>query len=124
MTLREAIDKADHYKPNQYRDDDKIVWLSILDKRIFNDVLMEHEPVPCVEFAGYTAANIDDELIAPFPYDDLYVDYLKMKYDEENEDTQRYNNSAIMFNNSIDNFTKYYNKTHKPLARAKFSFWG
>jgi hypothetical protein len=56
-------------------------------------------------------------LIAPSPYDRLYTAYLKMKIDEENGETARYNNSATMFNSYLLEYKKHYNKTHMPLQK-------
>ncbi|MBQ2614772.1 MAG: collagen-like protein, partial [Clostridia bacterium] len=42
-----------------------------------------------------------------------------MKIDGENGETQRYNNSAAMFNSYMMEFRKYYNKTHMPLSIRK-----
>ena len=65
----------------------------------------------------YTSENLGDSLLAPYPYDELYVAYLKMKIDEENGETQRYNNSATIFNSYFEDYLKAYNKDHMPIGR-------
>lgn len=42
MKLIEAINEADNLKPNMYGMQEKIKWLSRLDTRIFQDILMTH----------------------------------------------------------------------------------
>lgn len=42
MKLIEAINAADRLKPNMYEMPDKIKWLSRLDTRIFQEVLLTH----------------------------------------------------------------------------------
>lgn len=119
MTIKECIDQVDNVKPNQYSIEDKVNWLSFLDGIIINDVLKTHEGYEGQydEFEGYSADKIGVKLIVDKPYDELYVAYLKMKIDEENGETARYNNSATMFNSYMTVFKKYYNKTHMPLQK-------
>ena len=124
MTLQEAIDKVDGLKPNQYSVEDKISWLSQLDMNIFRDVIMSHEhPRDIKPFMGYTSEDLDHNLIAEEPYTELYVAYLAMKIDEYNGETQRYNNSATMFNAYMENYAKWINKTRKPISRGNLRIW-
>lgn len=124
MTLQEAIDKIDGLKPNQYSVEDKIRWLSDLDMNIFRDVIMSHAHKPDIKiFMGYTSEDLDKSLIAEEPYTELYVAYLGMKIDEYNNETQRYNNSATMFNAYMDNYSKWINKTRRPINKGNFRIW-
>ena len=117
MTLKECIDIIDSNKPNQYTITDKVRWLSFIEEIIINDVLKTHEGYDgrYDDFTGYSDDKISVTLIVPSPYDRLYTAYLKMKIDEENGETARYNNSAAMFNAYLSEYKKYYNKTHMPL---------
>lgn len=117
MTLKECIDLVDAVKPNQYTIEDKVHWLSFLDHTIINDVLKTHEGYDSKydEFTGYSPDRLSDSLIVPSPYDRMYTAYLKMKIDEENGETARYNNSAAMYNTYLLEFKRYYNKYHMPL---------
>ncbi|MDD3369127.1 MAG: hypothetical protein PHP50_09620 [Lachnospiraceae bacterium] len=119
MKIKEVIDRVDSVKPNSYETEDKVRWLSYLEGTIFNDVIKTHEPELEMEeeFQGYTPDDLERDLYVRFPYDELYVAYLKMKIDEENGETARYNNSAVMYNTIFTNFAKQYNKTHKPVGR-------
>lgn len=134
MIIEECINRVDATKPNQYSIEEKLRWLSVLEASIKNDIidmyeqpaekeedkvviLREGEEIPeeetgPVEFAGYTAEDLSKELLVPFPYDELYVAYLKAKIDEANGEAARYNNSASTFNGLLLNYEKYYNKTH------------
>lgn len=121
MTIRECIDRVDNVKPNQYSDDDKVRWLSFIEGIIINDVLKTHEGYKGEYdlFDGYSTDKMDTGLIAKAPYDVLYEAYLKMKIDEENGETARYNNSATMFNSYLELYKKHYNKHHVPLQNNK-----
>lgn len=118
MTIKECIDIVDNVKPNQYSIDDKVQWLSYLDGTIINDVFKTHEGYDgsLDLFEGYSVDKMTVKLLVPSPYDRLYTAYLKMKIDEENGETARYNNSATMFNSYMLEYKKFYNKTHMPLS--------
>lgn len=127
MTAREAIDKLDSFKPNQYSEEDKLSWLSAIEFTIYEDIIYEHEAGRhnCIpKYEAITPENMDKKLIVPFPYDELYVAYLKVKVDEQNQETQRYNVSATLFNSYLENFAKFYNKHHMPKKHPKFHIWG
>ncbi len=117
MNIKECIDRVDNIKPNQYSIEDKVQWLSFLDGIIINDVIKTHEGYEnqYEEFDGYSADRLGVRLIVEAPYDILYEAYLKMKIDEENGETARYNNSATMFNSYFSAYKKHYHKTHRPL---------
>ena len=119
MTIKECIDQVDNVKPNQYSIEDKVRWLSFLDAIIINEVLKTHEGYngQYDEFEGYCPDNLSTKLIVEHPYDSLYVAYIKMKIDEENGETARYNNSATMYNSYLTLYKKHYNKTHMPLQK-------
>ena len=125
MTLRECIDKVDGLKPNQYSVEEKVKWLASLESNIYTDIILSHEFKRDDQrsYEPYTTEDMDVEMIAKFPYDEVYVAYLKMKIDEENQETARYNNSASLFNAHLDNFAKYINKTHRPKNHAHFRFY-
>ena len=117
MTVKECIDIVDGNKPNQYGIEDKVRWLSFLDKLIITEVLQTHEDYDEKYdlFTGYSCDRLGAKLIAEAPYDQMYIDYLKMKIDEENGETARYNNSATMFNNYFSMYKKWYNRNHMPV---------
>ena len=121
MTIKECIDRVDSVKPNHYYPEDKVRWLSFLDGIIIVEVLKTHEGYDEAHdnFEGYSAERMGETLIVGSPYDVLYEAYLKMKIDEENGETARYNNSAMMFNSYFMEYKKWYNRTHMPLQMHK-----
>lgn len=120
MNIKECIDLVDGVKPNQYSIEDKVAWLSFIEQSIINDVLLTHEGYDgrYDDFTGYSPDNLTVGLIAPSPYDRLYTAYLKMKIDEENGETARYNNSATLFNSYLSEYKKWYNRNHMPISNA------
>lgn len=117
MTIKECIDIVDSSKPNQYTIKDKVIWLSFVEGIIIDEVLKTHEGYDGRYdlFNGYTEDNLTITLIVPSPYDRLYTAYLKMKIDQENGETARYNNSMMMYNSYMLEWRKHYNKTHMPI---------
>ena len=140
MNIQECINRVDSVKPNQYSIDDKVRWLSYLDASIKKEIIERYEEPPqeketkiiitevdgttegtteetteeTTEFTGYSPDNLDEMLVVPFPYDELYVAYLKAKIDEENGETAKYNNSAATFNGMLQDFHKAYHRDHMP----------
>lgn len=126
MTVRECIDQVNMVKPNQFSTDDKLRWLSYIDKKIILDVLKCHDGYNRQYdlFEGYSLNDLEKYLIAEAPYDNLYIQFIKMKIDEENGETTRYNNSAIMFNEYYDDFRKAYHRNHMPLQKNYYDTIG
>lgn len=121
MTVKECIDRVNSVKPNQYSIDEKVEWLSYIDRIVINDVLKTHEGYDGKydDFNGYSADMLSENLIAERPYDEMYIAYLKMKIDEENGETARYNNSSTMFNAMYEDYMCHYNKYHMPLCNQR-----
>lgn len=116
MTIREAIEEIDVLrKGNQIPENMKMRWLSMLDTRAHNEIFSQHVPIP-ERFSGYDiATSWDQELLIPFPYDEVYGLYLCMKIDEAEKESLHYNISAEKFNRAYQAFMDRYNKTHKPV---------
>ena len=143
MRIEECINRVDSVKPNHYGVEEKVRWLSYLDASIKREIIDTHEqPVPAeentiivigdgeiteegsTEFNGYTPDDMTAELLVPFPFDELYVAYLKAKIDEENGETARYNNSAATFNGLLMDYEKAYNRDHMPIRKHMRIFKG
>ena len=57
--------------------------------------------------------DMDTELLAPEPYDDLYIHYLDQRLALSNNDTKRFNVAATMYNNALLTYQQYCNRTYK-----------
>ena len=125
MTIADAISRIDVLKPNAYPAEDKVHWLSRLDGQIYEEVIKTHEDSPLESFSGYDNDTDMDttELLVSAPYDDIYALWLEAKIDYANGDYSKYNASITMFNTQYNNFTNYYNRTHKPISKAKFRYF-
>ena len=119
MTLMEAINHLDAVKPNSYGQREKITWLSNLDGLIKKEIIETHEGGENVIFGGYTEADLMKNLIARAPYDDIYIKWLEAKIDYANGEYQKYNNSALAFNEGYQRFARAYHREHRPINTAK-----
>lgn len=138
MTIDEAINRIDSLIPNAYVRGDKIAWLSTLDGTIQKEIIRTHEKrirhpaaetlmaipsgmepeeqdpqhYPVMPYTEETPA--DTLLLAPFPYDNLYLYYLEMQIDYYNSEIDKYNNAKAMFDEAYSAFRNFWNRTHLP----------
>ena len=133
MKISDILAKVDELKPTTFDDNTKIDWLSELDGRIFNTVIMTHvhdliktivvdeetgeEREELVEptFTAYTSE--DQELILDDIYADVYRHYLYAMMEYATGETERYQNSMLMFNSKYQEFCNWYNSTHLPIQK-------
>ena len=126
MTVKEAISQTDSLKPNKYSIEDKLRWLSEVEYSIFSNITLKYRHFPWEKiepYAPFTPDDMEKTLRAPFPFSNIYTAYLKMKIDEENQETDRYNASATLFNYYFDEYAKKVNGTRKPIGRNSFRIY-
>lgn len=120
MTIEEVIASVDELMPNQYSTEQKVKWLSSLDGKIYRDVIMTHRG----DFAFYPPGEYtsdDVELVVQPPYaEDLYVYYLLSRIAEMNAETAKYNQYSALFNAAYDDWTGWYNRTHRPITFGRW----
>lgn len=118
MTISEAITKIDALKFNTYTQSEKIAWLSTIDGMIKREIIDTHEDGESVVFNGYDEnTSLDTELLAPAPYDDLYIKWLEAQIDYTNGEYGKYNNSRLSFNTAYTAYESWYNRQHMPLGK-------
>lgn len=121
MTIYEAIDTLDEKKPNMMSNRLKIAALSRLDGLVWNEIIRRHEGYEDFEtFTGYTeSTDPGTELLAPWPYDEMYVYWLMAEVDQQTLETDKYNNDMILFNQKYDMFHDYWRRNHMPLTNTR-----
>ncbi len=116
MRISKAIDIVDTLKPNKFDQKTKIRWLSEIDGHIYNDIISTHYGDKPENFSGYDdTQDAARELLAVFPYDQLYPMYLIAQIDLMQGDTDQYQNSYAEFNNAYEEYAKWYHRTFRPL---------
>lgn len=116
MTINEVLTEVDELKPNQYQDETKIRWLSILEGKIVDEIFKTHVLAEKIEFTGYSINDINSELLVPDTYADLYRYYLYAMIDQNNGEMNRYAGSMQAFNQAYKDFANYYNRNNLPIA--------
>ena len=116
MTIGEAIDQVDQLKPNGFTDGEKVRWLSEVDARIWDEIILTHAHPADAEWHEYTDdTDRDTQLLAYKPYDTLYRYWLEAQIDLYNMELDKYNNSSAMFNAAYRDFAAAHNRKHMPL---------
>ena len=116
MTINEVITQVDELKPNQISYDIKVRWISVLEGKIIDEIILTHELSEIVEFNGYTINDMDTVLLVPDTYADVYIYYIEAMIDETNNESARYASSMQMFNSAWQDYANYYNRNNKPIG--------
>ena len=118
MTINDILTKVDDLKPNQYTDSIKIGWLNEVEGSIVHDIMETHIFDFEWSWAPYTEDDINEEVLAPDEFADLYVYYLFAMIDFHNNEATRYASSMQMFNTAIKAFADWVNKAYSPIGYA------
>lgn len=116
MTINDVITEVDTLKPNQISDEIKVRWLSVLEGKIIDEIILTHRLSEIVEFNGYTIDDMNTELIVPDTYADLYKYYLYAMIDATNNEAARYANSMSLHNQAWQDYANYYNRNNMPIG--------
>ena len=122
MYLAELINLIDEEKPNQYLPEQKVRWLSEVEGIIIDDILNNYEGEE-LKFEAYDdSKDQETKLLVPDRYTDIYINYLSAKIDFNNMETEQYNNDVAMFESSLEQYKKFYIRTHMPKQRGRFKY--
>lgn len=124
MKIQEAMDQVDMLTANQIPGEQKIRWLSNLDKLISVEIHGGREAVGDLVFAGYSEdVDLSTELLVPEPYDEIYRWWLEMKIQDVNGEMVRYNNAANKYNMALMTYMDYVNRTYPRKKAVHPRFW-
>lgn len=116
MTIQDAIDQVEHLWPSDYDSGDFIIWLNRVENQIYNEIILTHEGGEAIERPAFDEDTDFEEttLLAPAPYDELYLYYLEYQIDYNNIEPDKAGNSMAMFSAAYQAFADWYNRTHAP----------
>lgn len=121
MTIGEAITRTDALYFNTFSDQEKVAWLSKIDWMIKRHIIDTHEGAEETVFTGYDSdTDMNTQLLAPQPYDEMYITWLQAQMELTLKEKQNYNASIVTFNSEYEAFENYYNRTHMPLGGGRF----
>ena len=114
MTVEEVIERIRAIKPSGYDDDMLTEWVCQLEAHIHEDIVQRCEDAPeRPDFSADDRSRI--ELVAPFPYDEIYLKWLQAKVDYWNGEYDRYQNDMVMYQYAWNQFSAYWMREHMPL---------
>ena len=116
MTINDVITQVQTLKPNQISEEIMVRWISVLEGKIIDEIILTHELAEIVEFNGYTIDDMNTELIVPDTYADLYIFYVEAMIDQANNESARYASSNAMFQNAWQDYANYYNRNNRPIG--------
>ena len=112
MTYKDAIAKADSFRPNTLDEKEKYEWLHELDADIAET--MELSEIPENPFPG------NAELLMPDPHDNIYVLYLAARIDYFNEELDLYGNDMQFANQAVNEAKAWWRRHHHPHLTGGF----
>lgn len=104
MTKTDVIDYINAIKPNVYTEEQKELWIDLLENKLRTEVPENYEDAEEPETGT---------LIASGPYEDMYYRWVEAQIDYANNEIQRYNNALALFNDGYQKFRNCFNRTHK-----------
>lgn len=110
MKIDDIINAVDKIKANEYDESTKIDWISNLDAKIHDEIMLVYNEGE-TRFVPYTSVN--DKVIANERFKQMYVLWLMAQIDFHNAEAGRYENEMIMFNNEYSSFERQYIRNHK-----------
>ena len=106
MTIRTLIDKVNDEKPSSFGTARLLAFINEIEADVAEQLHSESVPV-------YTEADMDTELIAPAPYDRLYVSYVKSQIDYANEELESYANNQVQHVQDFHDFIDWVVRTDR-----------
>lgn len=112
-TFKEIIDLVDESKPNAFTNAKKFRWLADLNGRIGTDVfLLGIEEIRALPHKY--PEDADCETLVGYPHDGLYEYYLEAQIDAANGEYDHYQNSMELYNESYNNFVRWFCSVYRP----------
>ena len=128
MTIGEAIAAVQTVKQTQIPRAQLVRWLEEVDQTVMRELVHTHKFGHDLVFDGY---DPDGEtgadtvlLLAPAPYDRMYVYFLCAQIDMQNQEFDLYQNNAALYNAAYSDYAAYYNRQILPQRAPRFRAWG
>lgn len=103
MTIQTLLDKVHDEKPNSFGDGRLIAFINEIEAEVAEQL---HVKLPI-----YTTDDKDKILLAPSPYDRLYVSYVKAMIDYANEELASYQNNQVQHVQDFRDFVDWIVRT-------------
>lgn len=122
MTLQEVLSTTDELKANMMSTATKIRFISEIEGRVHQEILMKHQHTEEEETLPVYDDNTDlsTTMLVPAPYDMLYVYWLMSKIDMLNQEPDKEYNNSVRFDKAWNEFSDYWTREHMPLQPADY----
>ena len=116
MTVEKAIAQADEYCPNTTDHEQKMEWVREVDMRLINEAISRYPDLREVadNFESYNKEDLTREVIAPTPYDAMYMHYIASKIYLKLHEQGLYNNEIYIFNSLVADYKAHLNRSYRP----------
>lgn len=109
MTIRELLEKINKEKPNSFTEADLIAFVNEVEAEVAEQFGEDEVPAYSYEHDD----ELDKELLAPAPYDRLYVSYVKMQIDYAQEEYDSFANNQAQHVHDFQDFTDWVVRENK-----------
>ena len=110
MTVSELFEYVDEILENSFTDKIKLRWLNQVEAELQVDVLL----MAADGIVQYTLADLDAELLAPAPYDQLYHEYLFLQICLAQHEDDLANKYAVTYNRAYNEYVRFVCETIDP----------
>ena len=119
MKVGKLIETATVLIGQQYDLEMLIGWLNEIEGQVLDQVVNKAQGFD-IEFVPFTEDDTERELTVPDRFQDVYINYIRAKVDFTNQETERYNNDAAMFEASWKEYASWHIRNYVPKPAAKF----
>lgn len=124
MKIFEVIDNVKRLKKGcEITDEQIIADINKVEATIILNICKGREEGDYIEsaYGNYDiSTSRDEELLAPAPYDTIYQEYCCSQIDLQYEDSERWQNDSIIFNNTYKELRSYWFRTHRQTSRHEY----
>lgn len=110
MKIIDLLDYVDELQENVFSIKTKIRWINQLEAEVQTEILL----MAADGIAQYTTDDMDAELIAPPPHDQIYQEYLFWQIALAQGEAERANNASALFNRVLQEYKRFVAMTINP----------
>lgn len=124
MTIEQVIDNVKSLKQDYQISEEQIISdINKVEMYLLLNVVVNREGGNEIARA-YGNYNLETdrskELLVKPPYDSIYETFCCSQIDLQYEDSERYVNDSIVYKDLLQDFTKYWYRTHRQVNRYKY----
>lgn len=124
MTISEVIENVRQLKNGYDVTDEQIISdINRVEMNIIYNIISgrQGDNELATTYGNYNLeTDRDRELLAPAPYDNIYQQYCISQIDMQYEDSERYENSSALYNNTFMELRAYWYRMHPQKKRYNF----